>query len=248
MAGLKIFLYVFLIFIIVILSIFFLVVATLRYPNDCKYGCDRAPKYMNGPNCLSVKEIFLDPTIPIPTPNIYLSKFYKSEGSGPPLCSPMWYAFRYVRNRDGAYGPLSKWSGSDSANLKDQNFAFAREIPLPIYSGSDNLPCLPPGCENNQIPYGSETCSFNQIALSILGKLDLDTRYGDPDAGQNGYTLNVHRQVGIIRNGVITGFNPDGEGEIVGSFLILPESKKNITGTFFDIQNPNVTNRSTCCN
>ena len=111
---------------------------------NCAYGCDlthiRAP-WMNGPDCVSVKEKKFDSSIPAPDQIPYLSKFSYSSGAGPAFCSPAWYAFRYVRNSDGAYGPLSGWSGTNPLKPND--------VPLAIYACASNLPCIPGSASTN---------------------------------------------------------------------------------------------------
>lgn len=206
----------------------------MEYPNVCKYGCQLAPSYLKGPNCASVIEKFKDNSIPAPSPLIYLSNFSLSRGAGPPFCAPTWYAFRYVKNSNGAYGPLSKWSGSGTLTGDVQ-------IPLPIYSGGENLPCPPPGCSQSKIPFGKSTCSFNQPEISLAGPLDIDYTYGDP----NSYTLNVHRQTGdgFDKNGAPKGFDMMSEGDIVGSFIVTPKKI-----FFIDVfSNPHTTTGTSCC-
>lgn len=192
--------------------------------------CKTRGKYLNGPKCFSVIEKFKDPTIPTPTPVIYQTDFRYSQSTGPPFCAPVWYAFRYVKNKNGAYGPLSKWSGTSK---------MIAGIPAAIYSGAENPPCPPTGC---QFPLGNKSCALNQPVLSLFGPLDVDALNPNPE---DSYTLNVHRQVGtgFDKDGNPQGFDPNSDGEIVGFFLVTPKS-----ALFVDLMfNPNTTSENTCC-
>ena len=207
----------------------------MRYPAKCQFGCALAPSFMNGPLCLSVKETNFDATIVKPSPQPYLGGFNDSAGAGPPFCEPVWYAFRYVRNIDGEYGPLSNWSGSSGPTDLD---------PQPIYSGASTLPCAAPGCSAWGITLGNDTCTYNQPTIVLTGPLDFDVNFGQ----LNGYTLNVHRQVGYVgRDGIVHGFDSRSEGDIVGSFLVEMGNQSS-TAKFIDaVFNPKSTTSSTCC-
>jgi hypothetical protein len=223
-SGVKIFFYIFL---AVIGLLFFAASAFFfffKVPRECTTLC---PEYMNGPGCHSVLEKFSDPSIPTPTPKIYLTNFTKADGVAP-FCLPVWYAFRYVKNDNGGYGPLSQWSGYKGDGV----------VPTPIYSGSKTFPCPPGGCVG--VKYGQASCDLNQPKLELYGKLDVDIDIGNPQ-----YTLNVHRQVGtgIDKDGNPTGFDPTSEGDIVGYF-ILGVNEIFFSDIFF---NPNTTNSSSCC-
>ncbi len=220
----------------------------MPFPDVCKFGCydgktKRAP-WLNGPQCVSVEEKYEDSNIPAPTPQPYLGGFSYSQSSGPPFCNPVWYAYRYVRNSDGGYGPLSNWTGYDPKN--------PNAIPKGISSGAtaDTLPCLPQGCSESGVPTGSQTCWFNVPEIVLIDKLNMDIKNGTPD----GYTLNVHRQEGFIDQNakppVVKGFDPKSEGTVVGSFLAFekPSTSNKVTAMFYDnIFNPKSTSSNTCC-
>lgn len=207
----------------------------------CAFGCNltaqRAP-WMNGPDCISVEEKVFDASIPAPNQMPYLSDFSYSAGAGNAFCNPAWYAFRYVRNSDGAYGPLSPWSGTDPTKPKD--------TPLAIYGCASQLPCIPSAttkastqtsptsptyaCAQNGIPTGSATSTFNVPTIALIEPLNIDTKYSQKD----GYTMNVHRQVGYIDNdGKIHDFDPTAEGDIVGSFLENPGHADGHSGSIY---------------
>ena len=200
-------------------------VFVMPYPSSCKVGCGLAPPYLNGPQCLSVIETTLDPTIPAPTPIPYMVGFNQSSGLGPPYCYPVWYAYRYVRNSDGQYGPMSPWTGGGN---------------VAIYAGAATLPCPPQGCAAFNVPVGTSTCTFNEPMIGILQAPSVPVNSAD------GYTLNVHRQLGRIQHGQATGFDPTSEGDIVGSINVIP-GNNGITGSFVDTMNPKVTTASSCC-
>lgn len=198
----------------------------MKKPICGKAGCGLAPKYMNGKECLSVQETIYDPSLPEPTQEPLLSDFYLAQGSGPPFCSPTWYSYRYVRNSDGKYGKLSPWSGTSKSKNK---------IPMPIFSGAAILPCFPKS-ECEQL---GNTNTFN-VPILALDPKEIDiSDFNKPD----GYTLNIHRQVGDgFKDGNPTGFDPTLEGDIVGSFDISVDSISFSDAVF----NPNVTNTSSC--
>ena len=211
------------------LTIYLLV---MKSPSICKYGCDLAPSYMNGPFCLSVIETTLDPTIPTPTPQPYLGNFIFSANMGPAYCAPVWYAFRYVRNSDGQYGPMSQWTGYNSSEPTN---------PLAIHSGGDSLPCPPAGCTAFGVQTGNATCTANSPTIILLSAPDVPTN------SATGYTLNVHRQVGGWSSPTVsTGFDPTSEGTIVGSFAVGP-GVRGQTAFFVDAQNPNQGSGTTNC-
>lgn len=206
----------------------------LKYPQSCQTGCGRAPSFMNGGLCLSVLETYSDPTLPTPSQLPYISNFSQTSGAGAPFCTPTWYAFRYVRNADGGYGGMSPWSGSDQPGSDG--------TPMPIFAGAATFPVAPGTTPS--FPTGSASCTFNMPSLQLISPLDLNPQYMQP----NGYTLNIHRQVGYVDgNGQYQGFDPNGEGTVVGSFMIAPPGSTPIA-TFIDAAfNPNSTTRSSCC-
>jgi hypothetical protein len=219
---------------IVTLSIFALVflgfalyftfwVSPSSLPSGCKFGCAIAPPYMNGPMCLSVLEKYQDSTIPTPTPQPYLSSFVYAPGAGAAFCLPVWYAFRYVRNSDGGYSAMSPWTNA------------------PIYAGAIGMPWVTPP----STPVGN---NVNQPTIVLTSPLDLptsSTSSTSSSSGPNGYTLNVHRQVGSIGyGGTPIGFNPTSQGTIVGSFIVPPSPQNPI---FTDaVFNPNIGGPSVC--
>lgn len=236
------------VFWVIFFSVLFLIFAGLSLyfhfmgvPEICKSGCalakERAP-WLNGPDCLSVVEKYEDKTIPKPTAQPYLRSFV-TQGQNYPFCNPVWYAFRYVRNKDGGYGPLSEWSGYNPLKPTD--------TPLPIFSGAKTFPCIPvkgstDSCSAIGVKTGADSCAFNNPWISLLNKLDFDVNFSSPD----GYTLNVHRQEANTDK----EFDPNDEGDIVGFFTVnlKPESPYNIIANFIDaVYNPNSTKSTTCC-
>lgn len=218
---------------------------------ECAYGCDiakdKAP-WQNGEKCQSVKETRPDPSIPKPTQIPYLSdfKFVDSNPAQYPFCNPAWYAFRYVRNSDGAYGPLSGWSGTDPSKPGD--------TPMAIYSCATELPCFPNGktdsCSVKGITVGTGSKSFNTPTLALASKItDIDLqKWATPE----GYSLNIHRQVGYLdQDGTVKDFDPTAEGDIVGMFqLYVDKPRKGEYATFRDVYfwpKANKTNSTTCC-
>lgn len=242
------------------IAIYFYFMKDPSKDRSCAYGCDSAhiiSPWINGPGCLSVIETKLDPSIPKPTQIPYLSNF-KFVGSIPPLppfCSPAWYAFRYVRNSDGAYGPLSNWSGSEGPNGSEGPGGTSPldSTPMAIYACATELPCIPgadgkSSCSAARIPVGKSTSSFNAPTLALTKPLDFDIKYMTPE----GYTLNLHRQVGYIdQNKKIVDFDPDAEGDIVGSFSVY---NKPVEGIYAFVQDSifppksNPVGQTTCCN
>jgi hypothetical protein len=216
--------------------VYFLTLPNPKNTDTCSYGCSRAPIWMQStpPYCIWVKEEYSDKSIPKPTLQPYLSNFTSQEGAKP-YCLPVWYAYRYVRNKDGGYGPMSNWTGYNPADPNN---------PISIKAGSVNLPCPPGGCAKNGVPFGNKTCSASQPFLSLDGSLDFNVNEYSPD----GYSLNVHRQIGYIdtKTGEDKGFNPTSEGEIVGVFYVNDKTQGS-TAFFTDILNPNVTDQNSCC-
>jgi len=100
------------------------------------------------PTCLWMQELKSDSSIQQPQNPLYLVKFSYSENSGPPVCLPMWYAYRYVKADTGEYGPLSQWTTS------------------PVSAGGQNLP-LPPNCS-----ISDDTCTFNNPVIGVVDKLE----------------------------------------------------------------------------
>jgi hypothetical protein len=132
-------------------------------------GCGNLSSQWARPNCVFLTESYSDSSIPTPTPSLYLGSFSQdsSPSVGGPCCTPMWYAFRYVRLSDGGYGPLSEWTT------------------VPVQAGASTLPWAT-GAPNQSV--GTATCMFNHPVIVTTQPLDLS--YTD------GYILNLHRQVG----------------------------------------------------
>lgn len=188
---------------------------------DCAFGCAQAAlksPWLNGPECLSIQEKYKDSKIPAPSAGLqpFLSDFRYIEGvKGGAFCIPAWYAFRYVRNKDGGYGPLSQWSGYDPK-------APTGSVPMAIYACATSLPCVGgtsnDACSSLGIKTGPGSSAFNRPTLAITNPIDFDIKNFTAD----GYTLNVHRQLGYVKDGVLSGFDPSSEGEIVGMFIVYP--------------------------
>ena len=177
------------------------------------------------PGCTYLPEVAPDPTLPVPKMQPYLGSFTNMANAGPPFCTGVWYAYRYV-TPDGGYSPLSSWSGTDPTNPKAP--------PSPIYGGYSNLPCPPGGCGKwGVIP--SATCTANAPEMVLIGSIP-----NLPD----GTFLNVHRQSGAQ-------FVPGDEGEIVGSFNVGPQQgfPEAIVAFFVDVMdNPDPKSMvGTCC-
>ena len=190
---------------------------------DCAYGCSKAPPWLNGPDCLSIEEKYKDPSIPAPSASLqpYLSKFSFVDGvPGGAFCIPAWYAFRYVRNSDGGYGPLSQWSGYDPTQPDT--------VPMAIFACAPNLPCMKPSpnsgpgsCSAIGVSTGQASSGFNKPTIALTAPIDFDIKNGNAD----GYTLNVHRQTGLKDGTKVTSFNPKSEGIIVGMFSVYPPTQ-----------------------
>lgn len=193
-------------------------------PQKCDPGGCITSK--NSPGCSYQPEISPDPTLPVPTAQPYLGGFGSSPGGGPPFCSGVWYAYRYV-TPSGGFSPLSPWTGSSLSNPSLP--------PLPIYAGSTTLPCPPTplGCQDWGIT-PQNTCSSNIPMIVLISPL--------PNLPQ-GTVLNVHRQSGPI-------FDPTSEGTIVGKFYGsgLGNKPLPVTTYFYDaVNNPDPHSVATNC-
>lgn len=176
------------------------------------------------PGCTYLPETAPDGSLPTPQSQPYLGGFKSVPNAGPPFCTGVWYAYRYVTPL-GGYSPLSQWTGynPDEPSLP----------PLPIYGGSQNLPCAPGGCEAWGIA-PSSTCSANAPEIIISGTIP---------SLPSGTFLNVHRQSGQV-------FDPTSEGDIVGSFNLGPQQGTPIPviGFFVDVlDNPDPKSQLTNC-
>jgi len=206
-------------------------------PSRCTAGgCALITKLT--PGCSYLPEVILDPSLPVPTAQPYLVGFQESDGSGPPFCGAVWYAYRYV-TPSGGYSPLSPWSGTNPTD--------PTATPLGISAGASVLPCPsgpPPsgGCSSWGIPSSQSTCSANAPLLGILSPI--------PSLPQGSF-VNVHRQDGST-------FSFSSEGDIIGQFQVfqtgagMAGSPSPVYGLFHDAApytNPDPKNQATnCCN
>jgi len=132
--------------------------------------CSQMPWPWAQPNCVFLVEDHYDSTIVKPAAALYLGDFqYDSTLSGGAVCRSMWYAYRYVRLSDGAYGPLGEWTQA------------------PIYAGAPYLPYAPSTASPT---VGQATCNFNRPTIITVGTLE----HGASD----GYLLNLHRQLDVL--------------------------------------------------
>lgn len=193
-------------------------------PRRCNPGgCLSSP---NSPGCSYQPEIAPDSTLPVPVDQPYLGGFGSSTGGGPPFCSGVWYAYRYV-SPVGGYSPLSPWSGTNPTSPSLP--------PLPIYAGSSNLPCPPTtsGCQDWGItPQG--TCSANVPMIVLTSPIP---------SLPPGTVLNIHRQSGPT-------FDPSSEGQIIGKFYAsgLTNKPSMVSTYFYDVgNNPDPRSVATSC-
>jgi hypothetical protein len=184
------------IFLVLSLIIFVVVLGLYYFLNkkNVDVGCTGMSGEWQRPYCVNIIETELDLSIPKPQQKLYLGDFsYDPNLQGGPICSPMYYAFRYVRESDGKYGPLSNWTT------------------VPVQSGATNLPCV-----SNSVTCqtGKATCNNNRPVIVTVESLDY--------AMSDGYILNLHRQIGTLdttNEGDIVGMllavnkdSPDGNG------------------------------------
>lgn len=193
-------------------------------PNPDQSACDKNPATgqpfppdWSRPDCLYLNMGYADPSIPTPTPALYLGDFAYSQGAGPALLYPMWYAFRYIRESDGGYGPLSEWTT------------------LPIYAGAETLPCYPPvggssskgsssdDCSSDGIPTGYATVTFNEPVLVTTVPLDLTIA--------DGYYAIVYRYIGNDSPAP----NPSILGTPVGYLIPIESNTHGWTSYFLDV-------------
>lgn len=173
--------------------------------------------------CVYYLEKYPDSSITTPGQTLYLGAFSYSRGAGPALCQPMWYAFRYVRQSDGGYGPLSDWTPASQ----------------PIFAGSCNLPCAPKVCGSTLVPpTGNSHASVTYNAPQVVTVSTLDYPL------YQGYVANIHRYVGTDP----TIPPPAGtEGTIIGTLETVSSSSHGFTSQFIDVLfNPNPGGGSTC--
>lgn len=177
--------------------------------------------------CLYYLEKYSDPSITTPDQTLYLGSFSYSQGAGPALCQPMWYAFRYVRQSDGGYGQLSHWTT------------------LPIFAGSCNLPCAPSStsgsgsCGTALVPppnNSQASITYNAPQVVTVSALDYPL--------YQGYVANVHRYVGTDPNTP----PPEGTvGTIVGTLQPVSFNSNGFTGQLIDVVfNPNQGGGASC--
>ena len=160
-----------LIFIGVFCIIIGIVIAIMKDPTKsiCDYNPGTGqpfPPNWSRPDCVYLSELNADSTI-APGPQVFMGDFSFSQGAGEPFCINTWYASRWVRQSDGAYGPLSPWTT------------------IPIASGNNVFPCAPNGCST--INKDTDTSNFNAPTLVTLSTL--------PYSIEDGYYLNLHRHV-----------------------------------------------------
>lgn len=196
--GLYFFLYS-LSFILIFLGILVLFVPPPQGPPKCDTS-------IYDKDCDYVLEKKFDPTIKsLKGKSLNLGDFKYSVTSGGPWCEPSWYSARYIRIFDGGYGERSDWTST------------------PIFSGSNNLPCVDGGkCAN--VPSGKQSCTLNEPKLITNFPLDYDLVQGQ-------YGINVHRYIGK---------NPPSsneDGQIIGMMLPVNDSR-GFTSFYNDFDNP----------
>lgn len=171
-------------------------------------------------NCVYYLEKYADSTITTPAQPLYLGAFGYSQGAGPALCQPMWYAFRYVRQSDGGYGPLGSWTTQ------------------PVFAGSCNLPSAPSVVNTGQVPPpGNSQVSVTYNTPKVVTTQPLDYPL------YQGYVANIHRYVGQTPppNGSDTG------STIIGSLEPISVNSYGFTSQFTDVLfNPNQGGGTTC--
>ena len=134
---------------------------------------------------------------------------------------------------------MSEWTGFDATNPK--------QVPIPIFSGSINLPCDPKiGCSN--LINSAMACYFNQPCIGLTDPINFDDKHLDKDFGENGYTMNVHRQIGSWDGKTATGFDPSSSGHLIGSFYYGKQTGTNPGFVFYiDAGNYNPSKSEKCC-
>lgn len=206
---------------LILIALFIWVFVFLKNPPQipCPAGWDK--------NCSYILEKYYDESIDVTKPlPLYLGDFEFKVGEGPPLCKPMWYAFRYVRLNDGGFGSLGPWTDKP---------VFAN---APTNGQNCNLPCPGQNCpvdqDGNSKYCGPVSCNFNH---PVMGTVD-DLGYSSQ---KDGVYANVHRYIGTDD----TTPPPIGEeGEIVG--ILLPSSSYALKSMIVDVlYNPN-TQGATC--
>jgi hypothetical protein len=199
------------------------------HPKPSGISC---PAGFNPSNCYYATESYLDASMPNPqtAPNtfnnqgikIWLGDFQYSEGAGPAVCQPVYYAIRYVRLSDGGYSQLGEWNG-------------------PIFSGTiagldiNDIPCYPNSANTSD---ESTYCSFDGITngatfnMPTLVTIDpLQVTF------QDGYVVNLHRYIGTSATDVPTSSD---EGTIVAYMLPYPTpTQEGFTSMANDVLSPN---------
>jgi len=179
--------------------------------------CHKTSDWVWSPDCTYIEEKFYDPKLADPSQlKLYLAKFSRVSGAGPPVCLPMWYCFRYVNVKTGGYSKFSQWTSS------------------PIRAGGDLLPCVkgPGKCDPKLVPQGKKTCAFNQPAIGIP-----DLQY-NPLKLQPGDTFvyaNIHRYVGSPTDTKPPGPPEKTQTEIVG-YLIPSKTVPGIKYAWNDVR------------
>jgi hypothetical protein len=198
------------IFLLIILFIIVLILLYLSYyvyklpkpeEGNCDYlkSADPSIKWSN--NCQYIQELTLDSTIKTPQNSLYLSKFTNSPSLGSGWGVNVWYRYRNVNSKTGAYGKFSPWTKS------------------PISAGSNNLPCQqgPGKCSSGFQNVGKDSCQSNLPELSV-DSLDYSLT--------SDFFVNVHRYVTSSSNNTPPGDNIT--DNIVGMMLPNPSGKGGI--------------------
>ncbi len=202
-------------FLLLLLTITFGVwILILKQPHP-GIDCRKMSGWVWAKDCTHIEEKFPDPKLDDPSKlQLYLVKFSRADGAGPPVCLPMWYCFRYVNVKTGGYSPFSQWTHS------------------PIRAGGDMLPCLdgPGKCDKNEVLQGKKSCVFNQ---PIIGVPDL--QYNPLEATDDTFIFaNVHRYTGKSKDTKPPGSPKTTDTEIIG-YLIPTKSIKGIKYIWRDV-------------
>lgn len=172
-------------------------------------------------DCIGYKELKPDKSIKAPRMAPELAWFTESPGlSNHPWCTPTWYALRYVRASDGAYGPLGPWSPIDK----------------PVVAGGKNLP------STNSFP---NSCSYNSVSIGVNGRLEYDG-YSPGVSDKDRIYANVHQQNGYYDYTAKEwkGFDPKSEGQIVG--VLYPQNYNDYNWATTPLLDNPTRDQSTC--
>jgi len=144
MTGWRIALLIALSTLLVLLAALGVWIGTLPEPHP-GLGCATTWKW--DPSCIYIEELKPDSTLSRPAAQMYLVDFKETPNAGPPVCLPMWYAYRYVRAETGEYGPMSDWTKT------------------PVQAGGVHLP-------TTSCPISENTCQFNNPILGVTSDLE----------------------------------------------------------------------------